>query len=92
MPSREEIAVALRFAASTYATYAHQDKNEFWHKKFIETDKLASQVEAMRCDMCEIYDPGTDYATDCCLHPTISISNQGKNFGCFAHEQKKPAG
>lgn len=90
MPSREEIVEWLREAADSFEMIG----TEFLGKKTLTeyAEKMrqrAAQVSAMRCGTCELYDSGTDYATDCCLHPSISISNQGKNFGCFAHEQKE---
>lgn len=95
MPSREEIVAWLREAAEGYSQMVRQYHKLGWDDHKLDAkimankfEKRTDQVLALRCETCELYDPGTDYATNCCLHPSISISNQGKNYGCFHYEQK----
>lgn len=89
MPTREEIAAWLRESAELFDGLSDMISPKSLQALKIRSLKRADQVDAMRCETCELYDPVTEYATDCCLHPLISISNQGQNFGCFHHEPKE---
>ena len=99
MPSREEIAEWLREAATTERALAAACATGTMPLRFMQEaidrailfEQRAAQVDAMRCETCEQYEPATDETDDECLHPTMLVRNQCKSFGCFAHEQK-PAG
>ena len=99
MPSREEIAAALKtasgFAIELAASYAVENNEDAentcleWHDKF---EKLAAQVENMRCGTCRhfrsYYEQHRNYmriTTSC--HAGHKLKPE-EDFGCFSHEPK----
>lgn len=86
MPSREEI-IELLIDASRYFD------NEAMFVSAKRYKNAADQVSAMRCETCRYWHKAEGLRSDYCSGMKWNeVDKMGPDFGCFRHEQKKPAG
>ena len=83
MPSREEIVKWLRHEKELYRRLAilttGSAKNIIIDRIDVMVQRIA-QVEAMRCETCQWYEPEAD-EHDWCYH--LDCNAWGPDFGCF---------
>lgn len=89
MPSREEIAGWLREAGKVDAALARVCVSKAKINDFCAPwEDRAAQVENMRCENCEYWNPPNNRGYDDFCNTVNEVYNMGPNFGCWNFKQK----